>query len=86
MKTPPSNKSKATVSVIIPEEFYRELKMRAALEEKSLSSFLEHLLRLGLQEYEKRKSRGIPASALSELIGAVSYEGDAVKDAEEIYD
>jgi len=86
MKQRTSSGAKTTVSVVISEEFYRELKMKAALEERSLSSLLEQLLHLGLQEYEKRSLKGIPAGALSKLIGTVNYQGDALKDSEEIYD
>ena len=86
MKSKVSNNTRVTVSVVIPEDFYRELKVKAAIEEMSLSRFLEQLLRLGLQEYEKQASKGIPASTIKELIGVVSYKGDAVKDTEEIYE
>ncbi len=81
-----SGTKKTTVSVVLPEDFYRELKVRAALEEKSLSSFMEGLLRIGLMEYERRKIKGIPADELDEIVGLVSYEGNAVEDSEAIYE
>ena len=77
---------KTTVSVVLPEDFYRELKMMAALEESSLSGFMEGLLRMGLREYERRKGKGLSPEKLEEIVGLVEYEGDAVRDAEDIYE
>ncbi|WP_297057684.1 hypothetical protein, partial [Thermosulfurimonas sp.] len=77
---------RATVSVVLPADFYRELKLRAAMEEKSLSSFLEQLLRIGFAEYERRKLEGLPPETLEDFVGLVEYEGDAFKDAEAFYE
>ena len=47
---------------------------------------MEGLLRMGLREYERRKGKGLSPEKLEEIVGLVEYEGDAVRDAEEIYE
>ncbi len=80
------HRKRATVSVVLPVDFYRELKLRVAMEEKSLSSFLEQLLKIGFAEYERRKLQGLPPETLEDFVGVAEYEGDALKDAEAFYE
>ena len=68
---------KVTVSVVMPEDFHRELKLKAALEGLSLSSFMERLLRMGLKEYERKNLARIPAEKLKELAGSLNPEEDS---------
>ena len=68
---------KVTVSVVMPEDFHRELKLKAALEGLSLSSFMERLLRMGLKEYERKNLSRIPAEKLKELVGSLNPEEDS---------